>query len=151
MQKVLENVKSTHKRAVEIENGDVRRYAEAIFATDPIHNDLNAAKKAGFTGLVAPPTFCASLGVANHSEILAELELNPRQVLHSEQQLSELEQVCSGDVLNVTSTLVDRYERATGSTNMGFVIIEDVGTNQKGKKVFLARRVLAVRGGFPRR
>lgn len=149
MQKLLENVKATHKHTVDIENGDIRRYAEAVFSADPVHFDLAAAKKAGHSGLLAPPTFCATLG--DHSDIIKDLDLNLRQVLHSEQQLAELEPVCSGDTLTIVSTLAERYERTTGSTTMGFLVIDDVGTNQRGKKVFAARRVLAVRGGFPRR
>jgi acyl dehydratase len=149
MQKPLNNQKITNKHAVEVEQGDIRRFAEAIFATDPIHNDLTAAKKAGYPGLLAPPTFCATLG--SHQEILAEMELSARSVLHSEQELLEFEQVCSGETLNVTTNLVETYEKTSGSTNTGFVIVEDVGTNQKGKKVFQARRIFAIRGGFPRR
>lgn len=141
--------KVVSKRTVEVEQGDVRRYAEAIFAQEAIHVDVNAAKKAGFTGLVAPPTFCATLG--DHTAILGDMELNPRSILHSEQELVEYETVCSGEALNITTTLVDSYEKTSGSTATGFVIVEDVGTNQKGKKVFHARRVFAIRGGFPRR
>lgn len=149
MQKVSANVKSTRKKTVEIENGDVRRFAEAVYAQDPASTDLGAAKKAGHGGLVAPPTFCGTLG--SHSEVLTEMELNPRYVLHSEQLLHEYETVCAGDTLNITTTLVEQYEKPSGSNNNGFVIIEDTGVNQKGKKVFHSRRVYVVRGGFPRR
>ncbi|MBI5498052.1 MAG: MaoC family dehydratase N-terminal domain-containing protein [Deltaproteobacteria bacterium] len=149
----MQTPKNTHKivskRVVEVEQGDIRRYADAIYAGMPIHHDLAAAKKAGYPGLVAPPTFTATLG--DHAAVLGEMELNPRTILHSEQELLEYEAVCSGDVLNVTTTLVESYEKTGGSTNTGFVIVEDVGTNQKGKKVFHARRVFAIRGGFPRR
>jgi acyl dehydratase len=149
MQKLSTNVKATRKRTVEIETGDVRRHAEAVYATDPVHSDVAAAKKAGFSGVVAPPTFCGTLG--SHSEVLTEMELNPRYVLHSEQLLNEYETVCAGDVLTITTTLVEQYEKPSGANNNGFVIIEDAGVNQKGKKVFNARRVYVVRGGFPRR
>jgi len=149
MQKPSQIQKISTKRVVEIEKGDVRRFAEAVYAQDPVHSDLDAAKKAGNSGLLAPPTFCATLG--NHQEILQQMELNPRQIFHSEQQLHELEQVFSGDVLTVNSGLTDQYEKTSGSTNTGFVVVEDVGTNQKGKKVFVARRTYAIRGGFPRR
>jgi acyl dehydratase len=149
MQKALEISKVAHKRTVAVENGDIRRFAEAVFSADPIHSDPAAAKQAGLPGLIAPPTFCATL--CDYAEILKELDLNPRQVMHSEQHVAELEPVYAGDVLSVTTTLVDRFERTSGSNTMGFVILEDTGNNQKGKKVFLARRVLAVRGGFPRR
>lgn len=150
MQKHSHNLKSTRKRTVEIESGDVRRYAEAVFATDPIHVDAAVAKKAGYSGQLAPPTFCATLG--SHGEILQEMELNPRYVLHSEQILQEFEPVCVGDSLVITTTLVDQYEKPSGSNNNnGFVIIEDTGVSQKGKKIFASRRVYVVRGGFPRR
>jgi acyl dehydratase len=149
MQKPLTNQKISRKRVVDVEAGDIRRYAEAVYAADPVHLDLQAAKAAGYSGLLAPPTFCGALG--SHADILMEMELNPRQVLHSEQTLNELEPVCSGDTLTITCTLLDHYEKTSGSTSTGFVIVEDAAVNQRGKKVFFARRVFAIRGGFPRR
>src|SRR5687767_9802468 len=101
MQKPSSNQKISTKRVVEIEKGDIRRYAEAVFASDPVHTDPDAAKKAGWGGILAPPSFCATLG--NHHEILHQMELNPRQIFHSEQQLHELEPVCSGETITVNS------------------------------------------------
>ena len=51
-------------RVVEVERGAIRRFAEAIGDPDPLFNDEAAARKTRFGGMIAPPTFCRSLGAA---------------------------------------------------------------------------------------
>ena len=35
----------------------VREFARAVFATNPINSDVDAARAAGYSDVVAPPTF----------------------------------------------------------------------------------------------
>src|SRR5258708_20687598 len=51
-------------RVVEVERGAIRRFAEAIGDPNPLFNDEAAARKTRFGGMIAPPTFCRSLGAA---------------------------------------------------------------------------------------
>ena len=42
----------------------VREFARAVFADAPQHTDLKAARAAGFSDVVAPPTFAMARSVA---------------------------------------------------------------------------------------
>lgn len=43
--------------AIEVEKGDIRRFAAAIGDTNPLYIDLAHARAKGYDGLLAPPTF----------------------------------------------------------------------------------------------
>ena len=58
-------------RLVEVERGAIRRFAEAIGDPNPLYNDEAAARKTRFGGMIAPPTFCRSLGAA-----IPEIKIN---------------------------------------------------------------------------
>src|SRR5689334_22289720 len=49
-------------RTYEVERGAIRRFAEAIGDSSPLFNDEAAARRTRFGGMIAPPTFCRSLG-----------------------------------------------------------------------------------------
>jgi len=140
---------AVQKHTVEFDRSDIRRYATAIGSTNQLHFDPAIAKKAGFSDIIAPISMAATLGRHNH--IIAMLEVHPKNVLHSEQTIELRRPLAAGDELRVVSVVSDVHERPIGNSTTGFVTIEDRGTDAKGKAVFFVRRVLAVRGGFPRR
>ena len=132
----------------------VQRFVKALDIEDPLSTDPAAAKKAGLSGLVLPHAGVSSLGA--YDEVVQLLELKPKQVLHSKEVVTLLMPLCVGDHVDVTTTVGDLYEQQVGGNPMGFVAIDVVGTDAlgKGRKkavVFEAQRVIAVRGGFPRR
>lgn len=45
----------------EVEKGAIRRFAEALGETNPIHFDEGAARAAGYRSIVAPLTFPTAL------------------------------------------------------------------------------------------
>ena len=81
------------------------------------------------------------------------LELRPKQVLHSGETISVFSPLCVGQEVTVTTSLRELYEQQVGGNPMGFATIDVVGTEAGKKKnvVFEAQRVIAIRGGFPRR
>jgi acyl dehydratase len=139
---------STQKTVV-IEHGMVQRFVDALDLADPRSRDPGAAHEAGLSGVALPHTAAASLGDFAH--ILGLLELKPKQVLHSKEFVQLFHPLCAGDELTVTTTLRDLYEQQVGGNPMGFVTIDVVGATKKGEVRFEAQRVLAIRGGFPRR
>jgi len=140
--------KVASKRTVTIEAGMVERFVKALDINDPLSTDAAAAKKAGLPGLMLPQAGVSSLG--EYHEVISLLELKPKQVLHSKETITIVEPLCVGDDIDVTTTVGDLYEQQVGGNPMGFVTIEVVGKLKRAKK-FEAQRVLAVRGGFPRR
>lgn len=140
---------TTSTRNLVVEHGMVARFVDALDITDPLSRDQKAASEAGLRGLMLP--FAAAPSLGDYQTVIDLLELKPKQVLHSQETFAIFDPLCVGDELTVTTTLRDLYEQQVGGNPMGFVTIDVVGAGKKGDVRFEAQRVLAIRGGFPRR
>jgi hypothetical protein len=140
---------ATTQKTVVIEQGLVQRFVDALELGDPRSREPAAAQAAGLTAVMLPHGAAAALG--DFAYLLGLLELKPKQVLHSKEFVQVFQPLCVGDELIVTTTLRDLYEQQVGGNPMGFVTIDVVGATKKGDVRFEAQRVLAIRGGFPRR
>lgn len=150
--KVQQHVgKTTAETNVVIEYGMVQRFVTALGIEDPLSSDPAAAKAAGLSGLMLPHVAAGSLG--DYQSVISLLELKPKQVLHSGETISVFEPLCVGNELVVTTRLRELYEQQVAGNPMGFATIDVVGTSndKKARVQFEAQRVIAVRGGFPRR
>jgi acyl dehydratase len=88
----------------------IRRFAQAIGDTNPAYTDVEAAKALGHPDVIAPPTFLTVLGFRfGGSGPLSDptLGLNYALVVHGEQRFVHHRPVRAGDVLTVTSSVVD--------------------------------------------
>ena len=88
----------------------IRRFAQAIGDTHPAYTDIEAAKALGHPDVIAPPTFLTVLGFRYAAQgPLADptLGLNYALVVHGEQKFVHHRPVRAGDVLTVTSSVVD--------------------------------------------
>lgn len=132
-----------------IERGLVQRFVDALEISDPLSTDEGAAKAAGLTGLMLPHVAAGSLG--NFQAAIDLLELKPKQVLHSKESILVFQPLCVGDEVKVKTRIRDIYEQQVSGNPMGFVTIEVLGTGKRNTVLFQSQRVLAVRGGFPRR
>ena len=132
--------KSGKAFSVEVERGQVRRFARAIGEDAAIHLDEKAAKAAGYSGLVAPPTFAACFD--NMKDLLEEMGLSSSATMHAEEEYEYFKPICSGDTLEVVHRVADAYEKPAPNGRLVFVVIETRGTDDRKKPVFKARRVL---------
>lgn len=133
--------KSTAARPVEIEKGQIRRFAAAIGEDNPIHHDEAAARDAGFRSLVGPPTFAAAL--IPPEVFLADLGWDPQSVMHRAEEYEYFRPLCAGDTLTVTHRITDVYEQpGRGGGTLVFAVIETRGTTEREQPVFKGRRVL---------
>src|ERR1700676_4919892 len=82
----------------------IREYARAVGESDPLHLDLDAARAAGYTDLVAPPMFavvyCAP--AVGPPIFDPEIELNFAMMVHGGQQFEWGPLVVAGDELATT-------------------------------------------------
>ena len=140
---------TTSQKTIVVEHGLVQRFVDALDVSDPLSRDPEAAKAAGLSGPLLPHSAAATLG--DYQSVIDLLELKPKQVLHSREMIAVFHPVCAGDELVVSTTLREVDERPVGGNPMGFVTIDVVGASPKGEIRFDAQRVLAIRGGFPRR
>jgi acyl dehydratase len=130
---------------VEVEKGAIRRFADALGDANPRALDEAAARAAGFTGLVAPPTFAVMLGWSERFR--HSLDLGTRAVLHGEQAFEFARPIVAGDRLTVRSKVVDVQERVGASGPVDVLVVEDEGRDEKGAPVFKARATFIIRRG----
>lgn len=129
----------------DVEKNAVRRFAEALGDPNPIYADEAAAKAAGHPGLVAPPTFAATL-VANE-RFRHSLDLGTRNILHGEQTIELARAIVAGERITVKSKVADVQERTGASGTMDVLVIEDEGRDEKGEVVFRTRETFILRRG----
>lgn len=132
--------KATRPVLREVEKGQIRRFAAAIGEENPIHTDEKIAKAAGYSSLVAPLTFPASM--CRIDSLLEELELDPQATMHAEEEYEYFRPICAGDEINVTHRLVDAYDKQAPNGRLLFIVIETRGTDKRSRPVFKGRRVL---------
>src|SRR6266566_6090129 len=89
-------------RVVEVERGAIRRFAEAVGDPNPLFNDEKRARQTRFGGMIAPPTFCRSLGAP-----ILDVKLNMAQFrgLDGGSEWEYFEPVRPGDRITVQSKL----------------------------------------------
>ena len=129
----------------EVEKGAIRRLVEALGDPNPLYADEEAARQAGYAGLLAPPTFPMTLTV--NDRFRHSLDLGTRSLLHSEQQFEYFRPILAGDRITVKGRVVDVQERAGPSGPMDVLIIENEGRRPDGELVFRSRETLVLRRG----
>src|SRR5262245_2363714 len=92
----------------EVEQGHIRRFAEAIGDPDPVYRDEAAARAAGHPRIPAPATFPIAL---RPDDPRAGMNLDFRKVLHGEQTFTYERPLYAGDVVHVTSRITAIEEK----------------------------------------
>ncbi|MFE5672902.1 MaoC family dehydratase N-terminal domain-containing protein [Agromyces sp. NPDC056523] len=122
----------------------VREFARAVFATDPINLDVDAARAAGHADIVAPPTFAVVIQERTLAQLLAEPDagIDFSRVVHGDQRFTSSRAIVAGDEL--TATLTVASVKTLGAHAM--VTAESVVTDAAGEHVVTAISTLVVRG-----
>lgn len=122
----------------------VREFSRAVFATNPINLDPEAARAAGYADVVAPPTFAVVLQEATLAQLLAEPDagIDFSRVVHGDQRFSFSRPIVAGDLL--TATLTVASVKTLGGHSM--VTAESNIVDSTGAHVVTATSTLVVRG-----
>lgn len=122
----------------------VREFARAVFATNPVNLDADAARAAGHADVVAPPTFPVVVQEATLAQLLADPDagIDFSRVVHGEQRFSYTRPIVAGDEL--TATLTVTSVKTLGGNAM--VTAESAITDASGAHVVTAISTLVVRG-----
>jgi acyl dehydratase len=133
--------KSTQPTTVVIEKGQIRRFASAIGEESRIHFDDDAAREAGFRGIVAPPSFP---GVLTPPELfLTDFGWDPQAVMHRAEEYEYFRPICAGDTLEVTHKVADVFEQSGGGgSTLVFAVLETRAVDERDRPVFKGRRVI---------
>ena len=127
----------------EVEKGGIRRFADAVGDPNPLYQDEEAARAAGYAGLLAPPTYPVVL--TQNDRFRHSLDLGTRSVLHGEQQFEYARPIVAGDRIVVRTRVADVLERPGASGPMDVLVLEDEGRDEKGDLVFRARATFILR------
>lgn len=122
----------------------VREFSRAVFATNEINYDPEAARAAGHADVVAPPTFAVVVQEATLAQLLAEPDagIDFTRVVHGDQRFSYTRPIVAGDSL--TATLAITSIKTLGGHSM--VTAESTVVDNDGAHVVTALSTLVVRG-----
>ena len=122
----------------------IREYANAVGQTEPVHQDREAARTAGFRDAVAPPMFAVvySSPALGPAILDPDVGINLAAMVHGGQEFVWGEPVCAGDVISTRARVAEIYEK----DGKGFYVFESVSTNQDGDEVVRATWTNIVRG-----
>ena len=132
--------KATPPVRFEVEKGQIRRFALAIGETSPIHLDEEEARRAGYRSLVAPPTFAAALDATD--ALFDAMQVEPQALMHAEEEYEYFLPIQAGDLLDVTHTIADIYDKPASGGRLIFYVVETRAHDQRDRPVFKGRRVL---------
>ncbi len=122
----------------------VREFASAVGATAPIHHDVDAAKEAGYSDVVAPPTFPIVIQEKTLQQLLAHpgAGIDFSRVVHGDQRFQYERPLVAGD--EVVATLrVTKIQSLGGHT---MVTSKSSIATTSGEPVVVATSTLVIRG-----
>jgi len=122
----------------------IREFAHAVKSVSPVNLDLFAAQAAGYTDLVAPPTFAVVIQERSLATVLADPEaaIDFSRVVHGDQRFSYVRPIVAGDEL--TSVLTVASVKTLGAHSMVTFETEIFDIDQQ--LVCTATSTLVVRG-----
>jgi acyl dehydratase len=126
----------TQPFVVEVERGAIRRFAEAIGDPNPLFNDEKKARPTRYGGMIAPPTFCRSLGGGFFN---LQLNLPTLLGLDGGSEWEYFEPIRPSDRITVVSRLADIREASGRLGPMVFIVTETRYTNQFGQLCVIQR------------
>jgi acyl dehydratase len=128
----------------EVSRVKIADFADAIGEPSEFCRDREAAQKAGYPDVIAPPTFAVVIAMHSNARLEQDpgLGLDYSMVVHGEQSFSYSRPLHAGDVVTATTTV--ESIRKLGGTSM-LVTSTDISTVD-GEHVCTARSMLVERG-----
>jgi acyl dehydratase len=128
----------------EVTRVKIAEFADAVGEPSPLCRDREAAVKAGYPDVIAPPSFAIIISMASTKVIQQDpnLGLDYSMVVHGEQAFTHARPLHAGDVVVATSTV--ESIRAVGDMSI-MTTITDIATVE-GEHVCTAKAVIVERG-----
>jgi acyl dehydratase len=122
----------------------VREFSRAVFSTNAINFETDVAAAAGYSDIVAPPTFAVVVQEATLQQLLAEPDagIDFSRVVHGDQRFTYTRPIVAGDEL--TATLAVTSIKTLGGNAL--VTAESTVVDAGGAHVVTAISTLVVRG-----
>jgi acyl dehydratase len=128
----------------EVSRVKIAEFATAIGEQSPLCFDSEAARKAGYPDVIAPPTFAIVISSSGASKVIFDpaLGLNYARVVHGEQRFEHARPLHAGDVV-ITRTTIEVIKPIGKHTSV--TTRTEVETTA-GELVCTARNTLVERG-----
>jgi len=128
----------------EVSRVKIADFADAIGEPSELCRDAEAARRAGYPDVIAPPTFAVVLSMASARQANDDpgLGLDYSMVVHGEQSFAHSRPLHAGDLVVATTTI--ESIKAVGALSM-MVTSTDLSTTD-GEHVCTARSTLVERG-----
>ena len=122
----------------------IREFAHAVKSTSPINLDVFAAQAAGYSDVVAPPTFAVVIQERSLASVLSDkdADIDFSRVVHGDQRFIHARPIVAGDEL--TSQLTVASVKSLGGHSM--VTFETKIHDSANELVCTAISTLVVRG-----
>lgn len=127
---------------VRVEQGKVVEFARAVKASEPRNLDPGAARAAGYSGVVAPPTFSAVTGHWAPAGSGPDLGLDLRRVLAGGNEWEYFAPLCAGDVLTVSTRVSDVADKEGHQGRMTLLVLESEFRDGAGNLALLTRSTI---------
>ncbi len=123
----------------------IREFATAVGETDPLYHDLEAARAAGHSDLVAPPMFATVYSRPAIGPVLfdPELKINFALLVYGAQAYEWGPLVIAGDEITTVMEVADISRRE--QAGLTFYEIDSSASNQRGEQVCTGRITWIVR------
>jgi acyl dehydratase len=120
-------------------------FASAVGSTDPVHTSREAAVAAGYTDVIAPPTFAVTIAQQCDAVFVQDPEagIDYSRVVHGEQRFVHHRPITAGD--EVLGTLTVDSVRAAGGHSMVTTRTELATTG--GEALCTSTSTIVIRGG----
>jgi acyl dehydratase len=122
----------------------IREFAHAVKSVNPMNLDVFAAQAAGYTDVIAPPTFAVVIQERSLATVLAdpEADIDFSRVVHGDQRFVHVRPIVAGDEL--TSVLKVASVKSLGAHSM--ITFETEVFDIENQLVCTAISTLVVRG-----
>lgn len=122
----------------EIENGMIRRFAQAVGDPNPLWQDKGYALKTNYNGIIAPPNFVLTLGFDKILlDFMSDSEIT---ILHGSTELESYNVIRPEDTITATSSITNIRERCGEKGNMLFITFGIRYFNQKEELIATCRQ-----------
>jgi len=133
----------------EVTTTSVRAFARGVGYTDPVYYDIDAAKKAGYRNLPAPPTYLGTtVFIPGQTDdtfsfppgYMPAINHGLTGLLDGGTEIEYFDTICAGDTLTSFTSLADLSVKETKSLGKMLVVSTEAEyTNQDDKVVAIAR------------
>lgn len=129
---------------VTAERGQLVFFARATGQQSDVYVDLAAARAAGHRDLPVPPTFlfCMDMAKPTPSTLYADLGIDPRTILHGEQEFEYYTSAYAGDTLSFSTQVTDCYAKKGGALQF---LVRTTEVTRAGELIAQLRSVIVVR------